>query len=83
MRSVGLLGVIELVMSKKTREAITDENILSQIRKALEDKHLYLFSRWNCLMIVPPLIIDADTLAAGMAIIDEVIEIADRFVLGH
>lgn len=81
VRSIGLLGVIELVEDKETRVAITDAPILSAIQKSFEAKHIYLFCRWNCILIVPPLVIDSETLAAGMAIIDEVLSISDNFAL--
>lgn len=81
VRSIGLLGCIELVEDKETRVPVTDSSILSQLQKAFEEKHLYLFCRWNCILIVPPLVIDSDTLAEGMSIIDEVINIVDAFVL--
>lgn len=81
VRSIGLLGVIELVEDKETRTPITDAKVLNEMKKAFEDRHLYLFCRWHYIIIVPPLVIDSNTLSEGMKIIEEVVsEIADAHV---
>jgi taurine--2-oxoglutarate transaminase len=80
VRSLGLLGVVELVEDKKTREPITDAGVLAEMKAAFEARHLYVFLRWHYILLVPPLVIDSATLAEGMAVLEAVVEIADEHV---
>jgi taurine--2-oxoglutarate transaminase len=41
------------------------------------DRGLYLFVHWNVVVVCPPLTITRDELEEGLAILDEVLAIAD------
>jgi taurine--2-oxoglutarate transaminase len=82
VRNAGLFGVIELVKDRETREPIVPWNgtgpVMTELNKYLLDKGVFLYSRWNYLFIVPPLIINEKEMAEAFAVIDKAIDIADR-----
>jgi len=82
VRSIGLFGAIELVKNRETREPVspfagTSPEMVS-LKKYLLEKGLFLYTHWNLLLIIPPLIITPDQLAEGFSIIDKGLEITDR-----
>lgn len=82
VRSIGLFGAIELVKNRETREPVspfagTSPEMVS-LKKYLLEKGLFLYTHWNLLLIIPPLIITDDQLAEGFSIIDKGLEITDR-----
>jgi taurine--2-oxoglutarate transaminase len=42
------------------------------------EKGLYLYTHWNNLLIIPPLIITGTELNDGLSIIDQALEITDK-----
>ncbi|MEA3440092.1 MAG: aminotransferase class III-fold pyridoxal phosphate-dependent enzyme, partial [Chloroflexota bacterium] len=84
VRSIGLFGVIELVRTRHTREAMAPFNSSSPEMDALRrfclDRGLYLYTHWHTVLIIPPLIISEEQLAEGFEILDEGLEIADAAV---
>jgi taurine--2-oxoglutarate transaminase len=86
VRSIGLLGAIELVKNRETKEPLTPFNLTSAamgaIRQSLLDAGVYAYSHWHTLLVVPPLIIDESQLAEGFTAIDRALAIADREVTG-
>lgn len=82
VRSIGLFGAIELVRDRKSREPLAPYNTTSPemvaLRNYLLDHGVYLYTHWNTLLIIPPLIIDEDQLNEGMAVIDKALKVADR-----
>jgi taurine--2-oxoglutarate transaminase len=82
VRSIGLFGAIELVKNRETREPVspfagTSPEMVS-LKKYLLEKGLFLYTHWNLLLIIPPLIITEDQLAEGFSIIDKGLDITDR-----
>ncbi len=81
-RNIGLFGIVELVKSRETMEPLSPFNVqnetMAEINRALLDRGLFTMIRWNGIMTNPPLCITAEQLDEGFAIIDEVLEIADR-----
>ena len=82
VRSIGLFGAIELVKNKKSREPVApfggssaEMNLLKQV---LSDHGVYLYTHWNIILLIPPLIITEDQLAEGLEIIEKGIEITDK-----
>jgi taurine--2-oxoglutarate transaminase len=84
VRSIGLFGIIELVRNRKTREPMAPFNgtspEMTAFRKFVLDRGLYLYTHWNTILIIPPLIITEEQLAQGFSIIDEGLSIADDAV---
>jgi taurine--2-oxoglutarate transaminase len=82
VRSIGLFGAIELVRNRKTREPMAPFNSTSedmkQLKAKLLEKGLFMYTHWNILLIVPPLIITEKELNEGLSIIDEALALTDR-----
>jgi len=88
-RNTGLLGCIELVKDRKTKEPVTPWNashgeMEPTLRMAAKMKELGMFTfvRWNWIFIAPPLIITKEQIDEGLKIISQVIEIADEYYTG-
>ena len=88
-RNTGLLGCIELVKDRKTKEPITPWNATADemeptLRMAAKMKELGMFTfvRWNWIFIAPPLIITKEEIDEGLKIISQVIDIADEYCTG-
>jgi taurine---2-oxoglutarate transaminase len=75
VRSIGLFGAVELVRNRATREPMAPFNASSQemesLRKFLLDRGLFVYTHWNIVLILPPLIISEEQLREGFAILDE------------
>lgn len=84
VRSIGLFGAIELVRNRQTREPLAPYNGSSPemmaLRRFLLDRGLFLYTHWNVVLIIPPLIITPEQLAEGFAILDEGLQITDQAV---
>jgi taurine---2-oxoglutarate transaminase len=87
VRGLGCLWGLELVKSRETREPLVPFNATGQelapvtrMAQAALDDGLYLMTRWNMVMVCPPLNITIDELDEGIAILDEALAVADEFV---
>lgn len=85
-RNTGLLGCIELVKNRKSKEPITPWNakpnqmdITNKISAKIRELGMFTFVRWNFIFIAPPLIINKDQVDEGLNIISQAIEIADQY----
>jgi len=86
-RNTGLLGCIELVKNRITKEPMAPFNakpeemtIMNKVAAKLRELGMYTFVRWNYIFIAPPLCITKEQVDEGLAIISTAIEIADGFV---
>ena len=86
-RNTGLLGCIELVKNRTTKEPMAPYNakpdemvIMNKVAAKLKELGLYTFVRWNYIFIAPPLCITRAEVDEGLAMISEAIKIADEFV---
>ncbi|NRA10738.1 MAG: aminotransferase class III-fold pyridoxal phosphate-dependent enzyme [Crocinitomicaceae bacterium] len=89
-RNTGLLGCIELVKDRKTKEPVSPWNASGDdmeptLRMAakMKEQGLFTFVRWNWIFIAPPLIITKQEIDEGLKIISKVIEIADEYYTGE
>ena len=86
VRSIGLLGVIELVRNRKTKEPMAPFNGNSPemvaLRKYMLDHGVYIYTHWHTVLVIPPLIISKEQLEEGFAILDKALEITDTAVKG-
>lgn len=87
-RNTGLLGCIELVKNRGTKEpmapynATADEmSVMNKVAGKLRQLGMYAFIRWNYLFIAPPLSITRQEADEGLAMIDEALSIADEYVI--
>ena len=89
VRGLGCFWGLELVKDRATREPLVPFNgsgeaaaPVARLAKTALERGLYLMTHWNVAMICPPLTITADEAAEGVAILDEVLSIADEYVTG-
>lgn len=86
-RNTGLLGCIELVKNRKTKEPMAPFNakpeemgVMNKVAGKLKELGLYTFVRWNYIFTAPPLIVTKEQIDEGLAMISEAIAIADKNV---
>ena len=84
-RNTGLLGCIELVKNRTTKEPMAPFNakpdemaIMNKVAARLKDLGMYTFVRWNYIFIAPPLCINKEQIDEGLAMISDAISIADE-----
>ncbi|MCZ2357407.1 MAG: aminotransferase class III-fold pyridoxal phosphate-dependent enzyme [Bacteroidia bacterium] len=85
-RNTGLLGCIELVTNRKTKQPLVPFNTkpeemgpINQIAAKLKELGLYAFVRWNYIFIAPPLTITQEQASEGLQMISQALEIADSY----
>ncbi len=83
-RNSGLLGCIEVVKNRKTKEPMAPYNapasamkVMNQVGARLKELGMHTFVRWNYIFIAPPLTITEEQIDEGIAIISEALKIAD------
>jgi taurine--2-oxoglutarate transaminase len=52
---------------------------VARLGKSALERGLYLMTHWNVVMICPPLTITREELDEGLAVLDEVLAIADEY----
>jgi taurine---2-oxoglutarate transaminase len=84
-RNKGLLGCLELVKSKKTKEPMAPFNakpdemvVMNKVAAKIKELGMYTFVRWSYIFIAPPLCISKEQVDEGMEIISQAISIADE-----
>lgn len=87
-RNTGLLGCIELVKNRDTKEPMAKWNaspdemgVMPKVTAKLAELGMYTISRWNMIFVAPPLCITKDQVDEGMEIISEALKIADQEVV--
>ncbi len=86
-RNTGLLGCIELVKNRKTKEPMAPWNatademaIMNKVNAKLLELGLFTFVRWNYIFTAPPLCITKDEMDEALEIVSKAISIADEHV---
>jgi taurine--2-oxoglutarate transaminase len=87
-RNTGLLGCIELVKNRKTKEPMAPFNakpdemvVMNKVAAKIKDAGMYTFVRWGYVFVAPPLCITKAQIDEGLAIISQAIAIADESVI--
>lgn len=87
-RNTGLLGCIELVKNRETKEPMALFNakpdemvVMNKVAAKLKELGMYTFVRWNFIFCAPPLIVTKEQIDEGLAIISQAIKIADNYVV--
>lgn len=85
-RNTGLLGCIELVKNRETKEPTVPWNAKPQEMEAtgrmaakIRELGMFTFVRWNWIFIAPPLNVSKEEVDEGLAIISQAIAIADEY----
>jgi taurine--2-oxoglutarate transaminase len=88
VRGLGLFWGLELVRDRETREMLVPFNAageaaapVARLGKAALERGLYLMTHWNVVMVCPPLTITRDELEEGLAVLDEVLAVADEYAV--
>jgi taurine--2-oxoglutarate transaminase len=86
VRVTGLLGGIELVKNRATREPLVPWNgtpqemdVMNRVSKKIKELGMFTFTRWNWIYTTPPLIINKEQIDEGLAIISQALKIADEY----
>ena len=86
-RNTGLLGCLELVKNRTTKEPMAPFNakpdemiVMNKVAAKIKELGMYTFVRWGYIFIAPPLCITKDQIDEGLAIISEALKIADAAV---
>ena len=86
-RNTGLLGCIELVKNRKTKEPMAPFNakpdelvVMNKVAAKIKQLGMYTFVRWNYIFVAPPLCVTKEQIDEGLNIISEAIKIADENV---
>ncbi len=89
VRGLGTFWAIELVKNRRTREGLVPFNAsgadaapMAELAAACKAKGLWPFTHFNRMHVVPPCNTPVDEVRAGLAIIDEVLALADARVEG-
>jgi taurine--2-oxoglutarate transaminase len=89
VRGLGCFWGIELVKNRETREMLVPYNAsgeaaapVARLAKAALERGLYLMTHWNVVMVVPPLTITTEEAEEGIAILDDVLALADEHYEG-
>lgn len=84
-RNTGLLGCIELVKNKETKEPMAPFNakpdemaVMNKVANRIKELGMYTFVRWNYIFVAPPLCVTKEQIDEGLAIISEAVSIADK-----
>src|SRR4030095_7171309 len=85
-RTTGLLGCIELVKNRETKEPMAPFNaspsemeVMNKVAAKIKELGMYTFVRWNYIFTCPPLSITKEQIDEGLAIISKAISIADKY----
>jgi len=84
-RNTGLLGCVELVKNRTTKEPMAPFNakleemaVMNKVAARLKELGMYTFVRWNYIFVAPPLCINKEQIDEGLAMISDAISIADK-----
>tara|TARA_B100002052_G_scaffold91082_1_gene83816 strand:+ start:76 stop:1407 length:1332 start_codon:yes stop_codon:yes gene_type:complete len=85
-RNTGMLGCIELVKNRKTKEPLAPFNAsmsemkqMNQVTSKLRELGMFTYCKWNFIFIAPPLIATKEEIDEGIDIISKALSLADEF----
>ena len=85
VRGLGVFWAIELVKNRETREPLVpfnaagaDAKPMLELVAACKERNLWPFTHFNRMHVVPPCNTPVEDVKAGLAIIDEVLDLADK-----
>ncbi len=85
VRGLGVFWAIELVKNRETREPLVpfnaagaDAKPMMDLAAACKERNLWPFTHFNRMHVVPPCNTPIEDIKTGLAIIDEVLDLADK-----
>jgi len=89
VRGLGVFWALELVRDRATREPLVPFNAageaaapMGELMAACKSRGLWPFTHFNRTHVVPPCTTTADEVREGLAILDEALEVADKYYTG-
>jgi taurine--2-oxoglutarate transaminase len=89
VRGLGVFWALELVRDRETREPLVPYNAggadaapMGEVAAACKQRGLWPFTHFNRVHVVPPCTTSAEEVREGIAILDEALEVADRYYTG-
>ncbi|HET7355320.1 MAG TPA: aspartate aminotransferase family protein [Nocardioidaceae bacterium] len=89
IRGLGVMWALELVRNRATREPLVPYNAsgsdaapMAEFASACKQAGLWPFTHFNRTHVVPPCTTSADEVREGLAILDDALAVADRYVNG-
>jgi taurine---2-oxoglutarate transaminase len=89
VRGLGVFWALELVRDRRTREPFVPFNAsgadaapMAEFATACKQRGLWPFIHFNRTHAVPPCTVTADEASSGLEILDEALEVADRYYTG-
>jgi taurine---2-oxoglutarate transaminase len=89
VRGLGVFWALELVRDRATREPLVPYNAsgpdaapMTEFATACKQRGLWPFTHFNRTHVVPPCTITAAEAKTGLAILDEALDVADRYYTG-
>lgn len=86
VRGLGVFWALELVRDRTTREPLVPFNAagadaapMNEFAAACKERGLWPFTHFNRTHVVPPCTTSAEEIREGIAILDEALEVADRY----
>lgn len=86
-RNTGMLGCLELVKNRNTKEPMAPWNAsasemgaMAKVRSKIKELGMFTFVKWNYIFIAPPLCITKAEIDEGMELLSTAIAIADQEV---
>jgi taurine--2-oxoglutarate transaminase len=86
-RAQGLLGCLELVKNKETKESIAPFNakpaemeVMNKVAAKIRELGMYTFVRWSYIFIAPPLCVTKEQIDEGLYIISQAVSVADKTI---
>lgn len=87
IRGLGCFWAIELVRDRQTREMLVPYGAsgagarpMAEVAAACREGGVWPFTHFNRLQIAPPLVITEEEAERGLAVIDQALSVADRYV---
>lgn len=84
-RNTGMLGCLEIVKNRETKEAMAPFNakpsemgVMADVAAKIKELGMFTFVKWNQIYIAPPLTITKEEVDKGLAIISEALKLADK-----
>jgi taurine--2-oxoglutarate transaminase len=86
VRGLGVFWAVELVRDRRTREPLVpfnatgaDAKPMAELAAACKERGLWPFTHFNRTHVVPPCTTSSDEVREGLAVLDEALEVADRY----
>jgi taurine---2-oxoglutarate transaminase len=86
VRGLGCFWALELVKDRETREMLVPYNAggeaakpMAELTAACRERGLWPFTHFNRVHVVPPIVISPEEAKQGLAILDEALEVTDRY----